>query len=109
MVGGGLGWRRRGGEEGFGIIREVLRAVGGVEAFWEDDKGGACFGGLEDFGASVVEVGGFVGACKWGGVSGGVEFVWGRFWGRGKEGPVANWIRASFRGFLRRVAILVRE
>lgn len=37
MVGGrlrGSGWR---GEEGFGVAREVLTAIGTVEAFGKDD------------------------------------------------------------------------
>ena len=36
VVGGGLGGGGGGGEEGFGVFGEVLRAVGGVEAFGED-------------------------------------------------------------------------
>lgn len=39
-----------------------MAAVGGVEAFWEHDQGGAGFGCFEDFEAGVGEVGGFVGA-----------------------------------------------
>ncbi len=59
----------RGGvrEEGFGVVGEVLAAVGGVEAFGEDDEGGAGAGGFEDAGAGAGEVVGFVGAWGWGG------------------------------------------
>ena len=62
VEGGGLvfGGRRR--EKGLCVFGEVLGAVGRVEAFREDDQAGACFGGLEDFGAGVGEVGSFVGA-----------------------------------------------
>lgn len=51
--------------ERLGVGGEVLAAVGGVEALWEDDQRGSGFGGFEDAGASAGEVGGFVGA--WGG------------------------------------------
>lgn len=54
-------------EEGFGVVGEVLAAVGGVEAFGEDDEGGAGAGGFEDAGAGAGEVVGFVGAWGWGG------------------------------------------
>ncbi len=47
----------------------MLAAVGGVEAFGEDDEGGAGAGGFEDAGAGAGEVVGFVGAC-WGGLEG---------------------------------------
>jgi len=49
VVGGGLcfGWRR--GEEYFGVGGKECRAVGGVEAFWEHDDLGAGGCGLEDF------------------------------------------------------------
>ena len=69
MEGGGLvfGWRR--GKEGLGVGGEVLAAVGGVEAFGEDDEVGTCFGGFEDAGAGAGEVGGFVGAWVEPGVS----------------------------------------
>ena len=40
---GGRGWL-----ESLGIIREVLAAVGGVEAFGKDDQGSSGFGGFED-------------------------------------------------------------
>lgn len=68
MVGGGLGGGGRAREEGFGVGGEVLAAVGRVEAFGEDDEGGAGAGGFEDAGARSGEVGGFVGACGGGGV-----------------------------------------
>ena len=65
----GRGLRLRGGgrEERLGVGGEELAAVGRVEAFREDDQGGAGAGGFEDFGAGAGEVGGFVGA--WGVVS----------------------------------------
>ena len=63
MEGGGLGGRGGGGEERLRVAGEVLRAVGGVEAFGEDDDFGAAGGGGEDLGARVREVGGLVGAC----------------------------------------------
>ena len=44
----GLLFGRRGGLEGLGVGGEVLAAVGGVEAFGEDDQGGSGFGGFED-------------------------------------------------------------
>lgn len=55
---------RWGGLQGLGVGGEVLAAVGGVEAFGEDDQRGSGFGGFEDAGAGAGEVGGFVGA--WG-------------------------------------------
>lgn len=61
----GLLFGGRGGLEGLGIGGKVLAAVGGVEAFGEDDQGGSGFGSFEDAGAGTGEVGGFVGA--WGG------------------------------------------
>jgi hypothetical protein len=61
--GGGWGGGRWAGEEGFGVGGEVLAAVGRVEAFREDDEGGAGAGGFEDAGARSGEVGGFVSAC----------------------------------------------
>lgn len=63
VEGGGLGGGGRAGEEGFGVGGEVLAAVGRVEAFGEDDEGGAGAGGFEDAGARSGEVGGFVSAC----------------------------------------------
>lgn len=62
VVGGGLRRGRGGREQGFGVFGEVLAAVGGIEAFGEDDEVGAVAGGFEDAGARVGEVGGFVGA-----------------------------------------------
>ena len=50
------------GCEFLGVLREVFRAVGRVEAFGQDDEFGAGVGGFEDFGAGGGEVGGFVGA-----------------------------------------------
>ena len=77
-----------------------MGSVGAVEAFWEDDEGGAGAGGLEDFGASAGEVVSFVGAYnleKEGLVLGpGIEMA---------QLPVANCTRASLSGFLRRPAI----
>ena len=61
-----FGGRR--GLEGLGVRGEVLAAVGGVEAFGEDDQGGSGFGGFEDARAGAGEVCGFVGA--WGGGGG---------------------------------------
>ena len=65
-----VGWRLRGGggrgEERFGIVWEVRCAVGGVEAFGQNDQRGACAGGFEHVGARTGEIGDFVGAC-WGG------------------------------------------
>ena len=61
----------RGGLESFGVGREVLAAVGGVEAFRQHDERGSGSGGFEDAGAGAGEVGGFVGA--WGGRGGGSE------------------------------------
>ena len=63
MIGGGLVFGGRRGEKSLGVFGEVLSTVGRVEAFGEDDQAGASFGGLEDFGAGVREVGSFVGAC----------------------------------------------
>lgn len=64
MEGGGLlgCWGR--GEQRLRVAGEVLRAVGGVEAFGEDDDFGAFGGGGEDLCARIGEVGGFVGACE---------------------------------------------
>ena len=45
-----------------GVRGEVLAAVGGVEAFGEDDQGCTGFGGFEDARAGAGEFGGFVGA-----------------------------------------------
>lgn len=56
----GCGWR---GEERLGIAGEVLRAVGRVEAFGEDDDFGSLGGRGEDLCARVGEVDGFVVAC----------------------------------------------
>ena len=67
VVGGGLGGGGRAREEGYGVGGEVLAAVGRVEAFGEDDEGGAGAGGFEDAGAGAGEVVGFVGAWGWGG------------------------------------------
>lgn len=53
---------RRGGLEGLGVRGEVLAAVGGIEAFGEDDEGGTGSGGFEDTGSGTGEVGGLVGA-----------------------------------------------
>lgn len=72
MEGRRLVFRGRGGEECFGVGREVLASVGRVEAFGEDDEGGAGFGGFEHAGAGAGEVGGLVGACG-GGLGKGVE------------------------------------
>jgi hypothetical protein len=60
-----LRWGRRGREESFGVRGEELRAVGGVETFWEHDDGCAGGGGFEDFGMCVEEVCGFVCSYKW--------------------------------------------
>ena len=65
MEGGRLVFGWRGWQESLGVGGEVLAAVGGVEAFGEDDEGGAGFGGFEDFGSGAGEIDGFVGA--WGG------------------------------------------
>lgn len=62
MVGRGLGGRWRGREEGFGVCGEVLAAVGGIEAFGEDNEVGPGAGGFQDAGAGAGEVVGFVGA-----------------------------------------------
>ena len=71
---------RRGRLQRLGVGGEVLAAVGGVEAFREDDQGGSGFGGLEDARAGAGEVGGFVGAWReWvrkGGGGGEDEEVW---------------------------------
>jgi len=83
VEGGGLGRGGRAGEEGFGVGGEVLAAVGRVEAFGEDDEGGAGAGGFEDAGARSGEVGGFVGAC------GGRGVRWG--WGGERRGE-DRWI-----------------
>lgn len=80
MEGGGLGGGGRAGEQGFGVGGEVLAAVGRVEAFREDDEGGAGAGGFEDAVTRSGEVGGFVGACGWG-----VRWGWGGV-GWGKQG-----------------------
>lgn len=63
MEGGRLrgGGRRR--EQGFGVLGKVLRAVGRVEAFGEDDDFGASARGFENFCAGVGEICGLVGAC----------------------------------------------
>ena len=56
----------------------MLGAVGGVEAFRQDDEVRAIFGGFEDFRAGAREVDGFVGAClRW-------KVSWGVV--RGKKG-----------------------
>ena len=76
MEGGGLVFGGRRGKERLSVGGEVLAAVGGVEAFGEDDEVGACFGGFEDASAGARKVGSFVGA-------------WGRMGisrGRGKKG-----------------------
>lgn len=65
MVAGGLLFGRRGGLQSLGVGGEVLAAVGGVEAFGENDERGSGFGSFEDAGTSAGEVGGFVGT--WGG------------------------------------------
>lgn len=67
MVARGLLFGGRGGLQSLGVGGEVLAAVGGVEAFGEDDERGSGFGSFEDAGASAGEVGGFVGT--WGGGS----------------------------------------
>lgn len=64
MEGRGLlrcGW---GGEECLGVGGEVLRAVGGVEAFGEDNDFCAFGGRGEDLGAGVGEVDSFVSAWE---------------------------------------------
>lgn len=99
MVGWGLRRGGRRGEEGFGIAGEVRRAVGGVETLWENDEGGSCLCGFEDFGVCAGEVGGFIGAC-------GVFVRSERFALEGRGSPVANCIRASFKGFFRRPVML---
>ena len=96
---------RRRGLERLGVRGEVLAAVGGIEAFGEDDQGGSGFGGFEDTGAGAGEVGGLVGALWEGRVreKGGC--------GEGEAGvdvPVASCTRASLRGFFRRCAIFIR-
>lgn len=48
VEGGGLGLCGWGGKELLGIGGEVLAPVGRIEAFWEDNEGGAGAGGLED-------------------------------------------------------------
>ena len=63
--------------QGFGVGGEVLAAVGGIEAFGEDDEGGSGFGGFEDARAGAGEVGGFVGA-------------WGKLGSEGEE-DVERW------------------
>lgn len=50
--------------EDLGVRGEVLAAVGGIEAFGEDDEGGTSFGGFKDTESGTGEVGGLVGA--WG-------------------------------------------
>lgn len=55
---------RRGGLEGFGVRGEVLAAIGGIEAFREDNEGGTGFGCFKDTGSGTGKVGGLVGA--WG-------------------------------------------
>ena len=89
----------RGGLERLGVGGEVLAAVGGVEAFGENDQRGSGLGRFEDSGAGAGEVGGFVGAWE-----GGVRKGGGRWW---ENLPVASCTRASFRGFLSRCAIVV--
>lgn len=57
---------RRGGLEGLGVRGKVLAAVGGIEAFRENDEGGTGFGGFKDTGSGTGEVSGLVGAWgKW--------------------------------------------
>ena len=65
MEGRRLVFGGRGGEEGFGVGGEVLAAVRRIEAFGEDDEGGSCLGGFEDFGACVGEVDGLVSTWRW--------------------------------------------
>lgn len=78
VVGGGLIFGGRVREQGFGVFGEVLAAVGGVEAFWEDDEVGAGAGGFEDAVAGSGEVVGFVRA--WGRVRGVVVGGWRGCW-----------------------------
>ena len=56
----GLLLGRRGGLKRLGVGGEILAAVGGVEAFGEDDQRGAGFGGFEDAGACSGEVDAFI-------------------------------------------------
>jgi len=70
VVGGGLVSCGGRGQKGFGVGGEVLGAVGGIEAFREDDEVCAILRGFEDFGAGAREVDGFVGACWGAGLAG---------------------------------------
>lgn len=96
-----MGGCRGRGQERLSIAGEVLRAVGGVEAFWEDDDFGALGGGGEDLGARVGEVGGFVGA--WGGFVSIVDEE-----GGGGCIPLASCTRASLTGCFRTVDMVDR-
>ena len=58
-----LRFARRRWEERFCVLGEVFCAVGGIEAFGEDDDFGASARGFEDFGAGMGEVVGFVGGA----------------------------------------------
>ncbi len=64
MEAGRLSWGWWRGQESLGITGEVLAAVRGIEAFWEDDEGGASFGGFENFGAGTGEVDGLIGSWQ---------------------------------------------
>lgn len=95
---------RRRGLQSLGVGGEVLAAVRGVEAFGENDERGSGFGGFEDARAGAGEVCGFVGAWRGEGQKRERRWWWRRGW---EDVPVASCTRASFRGFLRRCAILV--
>ena len=84
-----------------------MAAVGGVEAFWKDDQGGAGFGSFEYMRASAGEVGGLIGA--WCTLN---DWLLGRE-GEKRREPVDSCTRASLSGFLKRPAMfepmLVRD
>lgn len=79
---------------------EELRAVGGVEAFGQQDQLSAGGGGFKDFFAREGEVLGLVGA--WGSCQSVMVDV--RLARR--SSPVASWMAATLRGFLRRLYML---
>lgn len=93
-----FGWRRW--EKGLGVFGEILGTVRRVKAFREHDQGGSRLCSLEDLGASVGEIDGFVGACEgW--------FSLGDLSGAARENlPDASCTQASFKGFFKSDAMM---
>lgn len=57
-------FRWRGGEKRLRVLEEVLRAVRRVEAFGEHDQLGPRLCCLENFGASMAQIGSFIDALN---------------------------------------------